>query len=330
MKVLWVHRKQRVSGNFSIENSFSSIRGLVEKYVQLKEWYSPSFSNGVVARISSVLKLRKEKADVFHITGDVHFLSWGVPAKRNLLTIHDCGFLHRKNLIIRQILKYYWLTGPVKRASLVSCVSDSTRQDILKHTKCDPDKVRVVPTVIDPRWKKFPKPFNTEKTVLLQIGTKENKNLDRLAEAISDLNVVLWIVGELTPQQSRLLQRFNVEYENFFNLSFESLEELYHKCDIVTFCSTFEGFGMPIIEGNIVGRVVLSSNCSSMPEVARDAAHLVDPFSVDSIRQGLVDLVENEALRVRYLEAGYKNALRYKAEEVAEQYLQLYKEIAKK
>ena len=85
---------------------------------------------------------------------------------------------------------------------------------------------------------------------------------------------------------------------------------------------------MPIIEGNSVERVVITSNISSMPEVAADAALLVDPFDVQSIRDGMLTLIRDASVRHRLIEAGRENKLRFQSAAIANQYYELYRKIA--
>lgn len=327
MRVLWVHRKQRVYGNFSIENSFSTIKGFVSNKVSLTEWSAPFYSNGLLPRLRSVLSLRSETADVYHITGDIYFINLGLFGRKNIVTFHDIGFLNHSNPILRWILLLFWVKFPARRATLVTCVSEATRQEVLKFSGIKPEKARVVPTVVNLNWSRMDKVFNSEQPRILQIGTKHNKNLKSLIPALKDLPVVLTIVGVLDKTTQDVLKENNITYENHHNISFDELHELYNQADVVTFVSTLEGFGMPIIEANIVGRVVVTSNLSSMPEIAGDSAILVDPYSISSIREGIVSAINDSSLRNSLIEKGFKNSSRFSASTVADQYLNLYEEI---
>ena len=104
------------------------------------------------------------------------------------------------------------------------------------------------------------------------------------------------------------------------------LEE-YIAADIVVFCSLFEGFGMPIIEAQAIGRPVVTSDRSPMREVTGSGALLVDPKDVSSIRQGIETLISNPDVAESYRRAGLKNAEAYQVSTIADQYFELYQEI---
>jgi glycosyltransferase involved in cell wall biosynthesis len=159
----------------------------------------------------------------------------------------------------------------------------------------------------------------------LQIGTKENKNVLRLIEALEIVSCHLVIIGGNNEQIEEHLDRYKVSFTWLQNLSDAELIEQYQKCDIVTLVSTIEGFGMPILEAQAVGRPVVTSNVSSMPEVAGNAACYVDPFDIDSIRSGILKVMQDDAYREDLIEKGYVNIKRFELSKVTWMYLDLYK-----
>jgi glycosyltransferase involved in cell wall biosynthesis len=327
LKVTFLHRRPRPYGNFSIENYFRTIGVELSTKVELTHWEAPSFSKGIFKRLWSTISVRKAPiADVYHITGDTHFLIWGLKRKRKkVLTIHDLGFIKDTRGLKRKILTYFWLKGPMKHADAVTTVSTATKNDILRFFPTWSKKIHIIPTVIDTRFTFHEKPFNVECPTILLLGSAPNKNLKRVIEATKGLNVHLSIIAQLNEEEIKLLE--GQSYERSSSLSFEELIQKYRQADVLMLCSTLEGFGMPIIEAQAIGRAVITSNCSSMPEVAGDGALLVDPMSVQSMREGLQKLISDNVLREKLIQEGFKNVKRFDKHIVSLQYYRLYKSI---
>ena len=182
-----------------------------------------------------------------------------------------------------------------------------------------------------PDWfKPVPLIFNTACPRILQVGTTENKNIERVAAALSNVNCQWIIIGRLSPAQRAVIESHGIDYENHVGLSEETLLEQYKLADMLVFASTYEGFGLPIVEANAVGRPVVTSNLYSMPEVAGNAACLVGPYSIVSIRAGILKVIEDADYRESLVRAGFINAERFRPTVIAEQYVQLYRRIYSK
>lgn len=291
---------------------------------ELSGFSSSHYSRGIVPRLRALLEARAHAGDVNHITGDVHFLALGLPGPRTVLTVHDCGFMNHPNPAVRKVLKWLWLDLPVRHCRYVTAVSQATKADIVRFTGCDPEKVLVIPTVVAGDFTRVDKVFSRSCPRILHVGMAPNKNFARHVEAISGLSCELHIVGKLTEDHVRLLEKYRIRYKAEHNISQADMQRAYAECDILLFASTLEGFGMPILEAQAVGRPVVTSNVSSMPEVAGDGACLVDPLSVESIRAGIVRIFSEPDYRATLVEAGFRNARRYSAEAVACQYEALY------
>ena len=266
------------------------------------------------------------QGDIHHLYGDVHFLALLLKKRKTILTIHDLVFLSHPNPLVRKVLKSFWLTMPVKRAGKITAVSEATKSEIIKHTGCEPEKVQVIPTCIGSHFKRVDKEFNGVKPVILQVGTAANKNCIRMAKALAGMSCKLEIIGFPNDEYLSVLLQEKIDYRVSNRLSDSEMLQKYIDCDILLFASTYEGFGMPIIEANTVGRVVITSNVSSMPEVAGDAACLVDPFDVDSISAGL-NRVMDKCYRVKLIDRGFKNSERFMADGIANRYTNLYKKM---
>ncbi len=161
------------------------------------------------------------------------------------------------------------------------------------------------------------------------VGTKPNKNIPNMIRALQGIPCKAVIIGKLNEEIKKLLQETKVEYQNLVDITDSQVLQAYIDCDIVAFASTYEGFGMPIVEAQSVERVVVTSNCSSMPEIAGKGAILVDPNNVDSIRKGFQSVIADSTLREQVIKAGRVNRLRFDHDEIVSQYIRLYEKIVK-
>ncbi|HVU57439.1 MAG TPA: glycosyltransferase family 1 protein [Puia sp.] len=288
------------------------------------------FENKLTRLRENIRYARGSQGDVNHMTGDAHYIMLGFSRRKaNVLTIHDCVLLHRLSRTSPRFwfIKWLWYDLPVRKADVVTVISESTRKDLLRFVPAAEKKIRVIPNFIDPAFSYSARDFREQEPRILFVGVTPNKNLERLAAALEGISCTLVIIGEPDPAQTAILERFGIRYERHVRLSQEELLAQYRDCDILAFPSLFEGFGLPIIEGQAIGRPVLTSRLSPMQEVAGDGACLIDPYSTASIREGLLRIIREKGYREALVEAGRKNVGRYGLEEVAGQYARLYEEL---
>lgn len=224
-------------------------------------------------------------------------------------------------------MKWLFLDWPLGRIKLITTVSDKTKTEILKYSKFPSENIFVIPNPVQSVIYYHPKQFNVEKPIILFIGTKLNKNLDRTIEALNGLKVHLRIIGKLNTDHLNVLSANNIEYSNGMCLSNEDLANEYVNADMVLFPSMYEGFGLPIIESFKAGRPIITSNLEPMNIIAEDAAYLVDPYDVITIRDSVLKVIEDERLRIEKVTKGFEIVKKYSVEAIRKQYEQLWRNL---
>ncbi len=324
MKILYLNRAKKFGG-FSFEELFITIKNNLIR-CETVDFYDKTYSSFW----KNIKVVRKIKCDVIHITGGIGYYALFLPTKKTILTVHDTNHYEFDLKGIKKWV-YGWLIYrlPIKNVKYVTVVSNHTKNNLIRFFGINEAKIKVIPNCSPEEFKENIKNILSKPTKILQIGTKPNKNLKRLIEAVKGLEVELIIIGKLTVELLELLKESKINYINKYNLTREEIYLEYVNCDIVAFVSLREGFGLPIIEANAIGRAIMTSDISSMPEVAGNSAHLVNPMNIEEIRNGIIKLTENDAYRNQLIANGVENAKKYSPNLIANYYKDLYLEINK-
>lgn len=270
---------------------------------------------------------RRNRRGINHITGDIHYCILALFGCKSVLTIHDTVALHFAKVggIKKLILEWLWYRLPIKYATKVVCISEETKRCIMPLT--NRTDIEVIHNAIDPSFETKLKDESKSPYNVLFIGNSPNKNLERTVQALKDIPCKLTIIGKLNQTQMDFLAQSGVDHCVKSDLSDEEMIREYENCDIVTFVSLFEGFGMIVIEANKVGRPVICSNIPVLKEVAGDAALFVNPENVSDMRRGFQLLFEKNELRKSLVKKGLKNVERFDVSEIRMQWDRLYNSI---
>ncbi len=280
--------------------------------------------------------LNKYKPDLF-LSPD-GYMSLKANCKQ-LAVIHDLSFEHYPNDVSYIVRKYYKHFFPkfAHKATRIATVSEFSKKDIVKQYEINPSLIDVVYNGCNESFQSIDEElqtatklrFSEECDYFLFVGALHpRKNISRLFEAFDKFkstlssNVKLVIVGEKyywtsDIKMTYISMKFKEDVIFTGRLSSENLQAVIASALAMTYVPYFEGFGIPILEAFNCDVPVITSNITSMPEVARDAALLVDPFSVDSIADAMLYLYKDEDMRNVLIAKGRKRKLDFSWDKTA-------------
>ena len=269
------------------------------------------------------LKIKKIKPDIFLSTD-----GW-IPTRLNIPVvnvIHDLNFLHHPEFVPPVVRRYYDRFFPkfAQQATQLATVSEYSRQDIIRSFQIDPEKIDVVFSGDNPAYK----PLSDEQQdqvkrrytdgcdYFLFVGLiHKRKNLDNIFRAFDSFKekdsnstklVVVgdkkWWAGEIEDTYLKMRHRDDV-----LLLGRQPLDvvcELTASAMAMVYTSLFEGFGLPIVDSFNAQVPIITSNVTAMPEIAGDAAILVDPYNPDQLAEAMCSLQQNKSLRETLIQKG--------------------------
>ncbi len=305
------------------------------------------YSIGEQVRIP--MTLLREHIDLFHAP---HYVLPPAIHCRSVVTIHDCIHLMFPQYLPGRLAYAFaklQLWTAAHRSDRVLTVSEASKLDILRRFRVPADKITVVYNAIDEPLSLAPTDEDVDRVsdryqlkdpFALYVGNiKPHKNLERLIEAFHQLrqesafeSLKLVIIGDEISKYQGLRRAVHVHklHKHVRFLGFvplETLSVLYQLASVFVFPSLYEGFGLPPLEAMYYGTPVVTSNVSSLPEVVGDAAMLVDPYSSESIADGMRRVLTDEHLRAFLRERGMARAREYSWERSVRRIREVYGEV---
>ncbi len=305
--------------------------------------------------------LRRMSANLYHIPLNRVPLLMPRPY---VVTVHDMSRQLFAGAGIRNQFSMMRARRGLMRAAKVITVSSATRRSIESVLGIPHDHIRRIYNAPDPRFAEHAMPADAraagpgawehERQRILQRyqvdypyalyagNIKPQKNLPRLIEAFSVLKAELdgdirWnslrlvIIGDEISRHPEVRRaaaqsRLGGSVRFLGHVPFDTLRAFYESAAVFAFPSLHEGFGLPPLEAMACGTPVVTSNCSSLPEVVGDAALQVSPDNVFEIARGLKEVLTDPELRQRLIRAGYEQSRKFSWERTARQVLETYSE----
>jgi len=291
-----------------------------------------------------------ERIDVFHAPG---FAVPTVGGARVVFTLHDLTVLSHPgcHTLANRVRTLTSVADALARDATTIAVSEATRREALRLLALPTDRIEVVPPIVNPTFQaggdgridaEVTRRFGLGEAFVLWVGSLEpRKNVGRLLDAWTALadhlrrshQLVLvaadgWSQRSLSRRLDRLARSGTVV--RISRLDHAELAALCRRTRLLVFPSLAEGFGLPVAEAMACGAPVVTSNVSSLPEVAGDAAVLVDPEDVDAITAGMARVLEDEDLRRDLRERGRERSRRFTASAVIPRLLEVYRRVAER
>lgn len=256
------------------------------------------------------LHKRKNQHKVFFMPGFNPVLHSPIPF---VFTI--CDLIHLqfpgKAKFAKQLYYDLFIKPGTYRAHKILTISEYSKKTIMEWANVPAEKIAMVSCGISADLTPYGEQYQPGFPYLLHVGnTKSHKNVARLLQAFAvakmDSGIRIILTGEKTSELSEVIMKHHLEKRVIFSglISEKQLAEYYRGALAVTFPSLYEGFGLPVLEAMACGTPALTSDATSLPEVAGDAAVLINPYEIDSIAQGIEKIISDSSLRNDLIKKG--------------------------
>lgn len=298
-------------------------------------------NHGTIAHLRRLLWTQQQLPEIYHKL-NAQLLFSPIPEAplssscRHVVTVHDLIPLRypRRFSPLTPYFRFY-IPQVLKQAEHIICNSQATADDIINFWEIPARKITPILLAYD--QKHFsPSPRQEEGKYFLHLGRHDpHKNVARLIKAFAklpDLEYQLWLAGppdkRYTPQLQQLVAELGLRDRAFFldYIPYSQLPAIIRRATALVFPSLWEGFGLPVLEAMGCGTPVITSNCSSLPEVAGNAAILVAPTNINEMSEAMATLANDSNARSRLRELGLKRASQFSWEKTGQATVEVLKQ----
>ncbi len=292
-----------------------------------------------------------KRCDLALIHDPTGLIPLAASSARRVATIHDLiPYVHPENSTkMDWMIYHFWLPFVVKNLDGIITVSSHSKADIVRCLRVNPDRVTVIPEGVDWRYRPI-EPWEVQRVLerhaisfpyILFVSAveprKKRKNLPRLLEAFA--RFLKWskrwrlvIVGNRRksyPPVEETLERLELKPHVHFTgfVPEEDLPALYNGASLFIYPSLYEGFGLPILEAMACGTPAVTSNTSSLPEVAGEAAILVDPYDSEAMLEAMQKVLSDPGLAAELRSKGLTRAQGFRWERTARETISVYESL---
>jgi glycosyltransferase involved in cell wall biosynthesis len=278
----------------------------------------------------------------------VHFPNFNVSLKKKfpfVVTIHDLIYLKYPGAcpnILARIYAAFMIGFACRQARLIITDSQYSKQDLMNTIHVPEKKIRVIYPAVGPKYQPVRDPklqlikYALPEKYILYVGNHEKrKNIPALVAAFSRSQAVqeykLVIAGKQDLRRKEIYQAIKdhqvaerVYFSGYINE--EDLPALYMQAGMLAFPSSYEGFGLPILEAMACGTPIVCSNATSIPEVSGDAALVIDPFDSTGFANAIDRVLTDQGLRRQLQEKGFQRVKQFTWDNAIQEHIKAYKE----
>ncbi len=291
-------------------------------------------------------EVHNENIDLLHVCMAPSLVS----PKKYILTVHDlCTYIHPEYFPAKIRLRANFLLGKgIKNAVKIISVSETTKKDIIKFFKIEPEKISVIYSGVDKCYRPIKekdkvnavlKKYGIDDSYILYVGKLQaRKNTKRLIDSFQimkkkmGISQKLLLVGRKMWESQGVTDDIkNLGLQNdvieLGHIDYADLPHIYNGADLFVFPSLFEGFGLPPLEAMACGIPVVTSNVTSLPEVVGNAAITADPYKIEDIAEKCALAINDKTVRESLIEKGLARASLFTWENTARKTLEVYNEV---